>query len=114
MKGLFSLDLGTKAYVQQWDQLVVEKGILYRKWTIIGNTSNYITKILVVPDGLKTKKLNGSHDAPSSAHLGIKRTLSRCRLKFYWVGMKKSVENCVNGFDKCQTRKTLKLRAGLP
>jgi len=46
-----------------------------------------------------------NHDPVYVAHPGIKRTYSLIALRFWWPGMRKSIEGFVNSCDLCQWRK---------
>lgn len=63
-------------------------------------------RLLVIPKHLRNSVLRELHDAPASGHLGILRTYTRLKERFYWNGMYKSVQKYVTACDKCQRRKT--------
>ena len=60
---------------------------------------------VVVPLSLKEEVLQHVHGSPTSAHQGIKRTLSRCAQDFFWPGWRRDVINHVRSCLSCQERK---------
>ena len=54
-------------------------------------------KILVVPNvgGVRERILRESHDALYSGHLGMDRTLQLIQRNFWWLGMRKDVQEYV-------------------
>lgn len=101
-----------KGYVQQWEQLIVEDQILFRKWHILANQVE--TKLFLAPESMYSNILHTAHDLPSSGHLGIKKTLDRVRTNFYWLGLKNSVTEWVKGCDLCQKKKNPSRKARAP
>lgn len=75
-----------KTYWSQWDRIVIENDILYRKWFHI-KTSD-VSLQLVLPDKHVTQVLTMLHSDPTSGHLGVNRTMAKVRQRFYWVGIK--------------------------
>ena len=82
---------------------MIENGVLYRKWDVLG--TQITNKQAVLP--LKERKivLEFCHDARSSGHLGIKKTLERVRQRFYWPGLQDDVRRYINGCEQCLKRK---------
>ncbi|KAK3885216.1 hypothetical protein Pcinc_010560 [Petrolisthes cinctipes] len=69
---------------------------------------------LVVPKKLRSKILNESHNQITSGHLGVKKTLSRLRQKFYWMGMRQDVEEWCQACNVCCAKKGPKKRGCAP
>ena len=72
---------GTHWLVQLLDPLVVSDCILM--WDDKHNTS---LKQLVVPKALQSDILNEFHAGPAGGHLGMEKTFSKLKLRFYWPG----------------------------
>ena len=49
--------------------------------------------------------LQRNHDAPSSGHQGMEKTLERLRLEAYWVNMARDVERYCRECGVCQQAK---------
>jgi hypothetical protein len=63
-------------------------------------------KILVpATERAKTLVLHECHDKPTGGHLGRDKTLASVKLRFYWKGMDKMVEQYVTSCVKCQQNK---------
>ena len=62
---------------------------------------------LVLPQNSRFKNalLHEFHDTPIGGHLGIFRTYKRVAASFYWVGMKKDIQDYVQRCDVCQRNK---------
>ncbi|KAK3893289.1 hypothetical protein Pcinc_002845 [Petrolisthes cinctipes] len=69
---------------------------------------------LVGPKKLRSKILNESHNQITSGHLGVKKTLSRLRQRFYWMGMHQDVEEWCRACDVCCAKKGPKKRGCAP
>ena len=62
---------------------------------------------LVVPNGASiiTTLLKEYHDGPIGGHSGVLKTYKRLKSDFYWVGMKKEIEQYVAAYTTCQQHK---------
>ena len=80
-----------KKYWSQWDRIVIEDNILYRKW-VNSNSGDSILQLLI-PNIWKSEVIELMHDNPLSGHLGITRTITRVQNRFYWVGYKEDISN---------------------
>lgn len=71
--------------------------------------------LLVIPGHLKYEILFSNHCEPLAGHLGMNKTYSKLKHRFYWSGMEKDIEKFVRGCPDCQHRKgaTNKKPAGL-
>ena len=84
-----------------WDVLEVSNGVLYRRWE---NENGPASKpLLVVPRSLVKDVLTSLHDDPTSSHLGITKTLSKVRERFYWPDQRQDVEDWWGKCEKCAT-----------
>jgi len=92
---VISEDDTAKVYWSQWESLVIENGILCRKWEA-PNLKSHVFQILV-PRGRVKRVLEEAHDSFSGGHFGVNKTLDRIRKRFYWSTCKQDVE------DWCRT-----------
>lgn len=93
-----------------WDKLIIRGGVLYKvRRDCKVNRRLYL---FVVPDSLKAQALNGIHDA--AGHQGKTRTLSLARQRFFWVGMKRDVDDHVRNCQRCVVGKTPEPNACAP
>ncbi len=91
-------------------KLVVCNGVLYKvKRDPKLNKKLYL---FVVPVSLKSQVLHGTHDA--AGHQGRSRTLSLARQRFFWIGMKKDIDNYVKNCHRCVVGKTSEPNACAP
>ena len=96
-----------------WDELHVVNGVLVRSQT---PRQGFSRESIVVPTILIPKILQSLHSGPSGGHMGIRRTIMRCKERFFWPKMNDSVtrfiqncEECSRGkYDTKQTRAPLK------
>ena len=76
--------------------------VLYR----VMNGANGNEKLLLcAPKKLRRKILEELHDAPTSGHLGFIETFIKCRDRFYWPHIERTVRNYVSNCQSCQVRK---------
>lgn len=93
----------TKAYWAQWDSLIVQDDVLYRKWESVDGKNN--TLQMVIPTDKVASLLKVIHDGSSGGHLGIKKTLVKIRERFYWVHCREDVENWCRKCVSCASVK---------
>ncbi len=79
----------------------VSEGMLFRMYQDVHST----VKQIVVPQSLRASVLCAAHDSISAGHCGIKRTLKRVFLRFYWPGVTQSVRQYCRTCDVCQKTK---------
>ena len=98
----------------QRKQLVLENGILYRKWKDIPGGGLRPRLQLVLPVKLAPDILSGLHNSPVGGHMGAKKTLEKVRSRFYWPGQRQCVHNWCSSCYLCASRKSpAKARAPL-
>ncbi|CAG2196580.1 unnamed protein product [Mytilus edulis] len=66
-----------KHYWSKWDSIVMKNNIVYQKWE--NDTVSRIVWQVLLPFILRKTALKYLHNAPSSGHLGIKKTLAKLR-----------------------------------
>jgi transposase InsO family protein len=96
---------GKLAEIAPSDGLVRGEGLL---WTDEG--------ILWVPDDLEIRRklLFEMHDAPTGGHLGVRKTIHKMQEQFWWLGMRKDIEDYVRGCVVCaSTKASQQLPTGL-
>ena len=91
--------------LKQWfgilHELALKNGILCHRWKV-DNTADGIIQI-VIPEKAVDKIIASYHD--DSGHFGMKKTLSKIRTKYFWVGIAKHIENWTLSCQICQQRK---------
>ena len=90
-------------YSQLWPQLVVIDGIACQKYAL-GPTDEKI-EVPLIPLSCQQQVLHTCHDAPSSGHQGLNKTLARLGQEAYWVGMAEDVADYCCKCIKCQQAK---------
>ena len=90
-------------YSQLWPQLVVIDGIACRQYAP-GPTNEKI-EVPLIPLSCQQQVLHSCHNAPSSGHQGVNKTLARLRQEAFWVGMAEDVEVYCHKCIKCQQAK---------
>ncbi|KAK3895061.1 hypothetical protein Pcinc_001229 [Petrolisthes cinctipes] len=100
------------SYWSRWDLLRLDNGLLERQWETPDGLVKYWQ--LVVPKKLWSKILNESHNQITSGHLGVKKTLSRLRQRFYWMGIRQEIEEWCRACDVCCAKKGPKKRGCAP
>jgi len=56
---------------------------LYRLWETLSGDANI--KQLILPESLRKEVLQQLHNSQTAGHLGVAKTLSRVKERFYWV-----------------------------
>ncbi|CAG2213567.1 unnamed protein product [Mytilus edulis] len=74
--------------LRQWDQLSIENGLLYRRYTRIDDE---VFLQLVAPKAIRLQIMQQLHNNRTAGHLGREKTLGKLRSRFYWPGMTNDV-----------------------
>ena len=101
----------SKWLLQQWDSLVLDKGLLWRKDLEDANKSQFI-----LPYVLHDEVLKELHEGAAGGHLGKGKMLGRLKERLYWPGCGEDVEEWCKRCDICARRKSTapKRRAAWP
>ena len=91
-----------KSYWAQWDSLKLEQGVWYRVLCLEGKKTR---RQILVPATLKTSVLQQLHNAVTAGHMGIRRTLSGIRMRFFWHGMRNDIQDWCRKCSVCAARK---------
>jgi hypothetical protein len=102
----------TKNYWAQWDVMRLSNGLLQRKWVTPDGIVKYWQTVL--PKNMRKEVLRETHDSLAGGHLGVKKTLSRLRQRFYWIGMRQDVEEWCRSCDVCCAKKGPKRHGRAP
>ena len=103
----------SRALFQQWAQLKLKDGTLYRHFESQDGSSRRLQ--LIVPKDLREEVLSQLHEGPTGGHFGEDKTLHKLRERFYWPGHQKDVTTWCRTCKDCAARKgpTPKRRAAL-
>ena len=89
----------------QWDQLVLSKGVLYRKWH--SPKKKIPPRLqLIVPGSLQDTVLKSMHCGVTAGHFGVKKTISKVKKGFYWYRMKESIRTWIRNCTVYGARKS--------
>jgi transposase InsO family protein len=102
----------TRSLWLQWSQLYLKDGILFRKFIQTDNVTSYDQ--LVLPSLLRNQVIKASHNAILSGHLGVKKTLAKIKMNFYWYKMSSSVKLWIKQCAFCGARKKPNKKAKAP
>lgn len=86
------------AIINPQEHFVVKNDLLYRN-TIINENP---VEQLLVPRQFRNSVLRLAHNHLFGAHLGGEKTLQRILQRFYWLGIRKDVEQFCKSCPKCQ------------
>ena len=91
------------------NKFVVRNGHLYRIEQLYRGgraQAGNVRYLLWIPEALRADVLFACHDhLLSGGHLGVQKTFSRLRLRYYWTGMFKAVEDWCKSCPACASRK---------
>ena len=86
-----------------WDALVLQDGLLCKKFIKRDGTGEHIQ--FIVPNVLKKDILFQMHDSLISGHLGVKKTREKTLQRFYWYGLREDIGMYVKRCDTCAADK---------
>uniref|UniRef100_H3AP44 Gypsy retrotransposon integrase-like protein 1 n=1 Tax=Latimeria chalumnae TaxID=7897 RepID=H3AP44_LATCH len=81
--------------LRQWDKLIMEDGILYRK---IRNSEGEVVKQMVLPDCLQKEAFLMLHT--DMGH-GVDRTVEFIQARFYWANMYSVIKGWCDAYERC-------------
>lgn len=90
-----------KSLWSQWVNLEIKDSVLFRKW----DNNKKVYHQVIVPLSERREILEQCHDARTSGHLGVSKTLERVRNRFYWTGLQSDVRSYVTGCPQCRKRR---------
>ena len=85
-----------------YDRLFLRNGILIRA---LGKKQPHPHYVVVVPKSLTRNIVQAMHDNPFAGHMGIARTEDRIRQRFFWPGIRRSVQEYIKQCAACIQRK---------
>ena len=91
-----------KFYWMRFESLIIKDGILYRLWK---TEKGKCAEFHVVLPKIVVKPLLQLHDSITGGHLGIRKTLSKVRSRYFWYKLRRDVQHWCRICDKCACRK---------
>ena len=107
-KKMNSLRKRVQNYVMENDKLY------YVRPKTTDNVTTGNKKLLVIPESLKMTVLRNKHDVSTAGHMGVSKTISAIKAKYYWSSINKDVEVYIASCHKCLTKKTPKRKYVAP
>ena len=100
-----------RTYWSAFEQLKLEDDVIYHSKP----GGQHLDNRLIAPEKLREILFKCIHSTRTGGHLGIKRTLSSTRQRFWWPGMKKDITRWCQYCDTCQryNRRPGRSRTGL-
>ena len=86
---------------------VLRAGGLPKGWEEIERVLQY-RRLPYVPEIIYSEVLSCHHDDPFAGHFGIDKTRELVGRKYYWLSLRKDVENYVKGCDVCLALKAIR------
>ena len=93
--------------LQQWDQLLLHNGLLYRRFEKADGMSHLQ---LIVPKSMQEEIVREAHAGPMGGHLGEEKTKDKVKERFYWPGYSQSIKKWCQACPHCAARKNLILK----
>ena len=90
--------------LQLWERLLADGGLLKRKYEDSGGNRSW--QQLVVPHTLREEIMRELHSGALEGHLGVEKTVSKIKERFYWPGMHQEVDQWIRTCPSCATRKS--------
>ena len=85
-----------------YDRLYLRDDILVRA---VSKKQCHPHYVIVVPKSLTSKIVHAMHDSPFAGHMGVTRTEEGIRQKFFWPGIRQSVQEYIRQCLACTQRK---------
>ena len=91
--------------LQQWDQLVIVNGVLYRQFMQPNEGQTYLQ--LVIPAEMREMIVKDIHEGVAGGHLGQDKTLYHLKEQFYWPDHYSDERDWCQTCATCASRKSL-------
>ena len=98
----------------QKDHLMLDGGVLYRRWEDVPGKGLNPHLQLVIPRSSIQTVLREFHSTPTGGHFGFRRTMEKIRSRFYWPGQRHDVANWCKACAECASRKSPTKRRRAP
>ena len=92
----------TRHYLVHWDSLVINQGMLFRKYVSKDCTENFQ---FIVPREMKTEILYRMHSGIMAGHLGRKKTKGKLLARYYWYKVREDINNWIMQCAICGANK---------
>ncbi|RLU25236.1 hypothetical protein DMN91_003329 [Ooceraea biroi] len=96
-------EVAAKIYWSHWDALILEGGVLYKRWVSSNPEGSKLQ--IIVPCGRIAEILEEAHDSPAGEHFGVNKTLAKIRQRYYWATCKSDVEDWCASCKVCVAKK---------
>ena len=94
----------TRHYLCCWDELILKNGIIFRKFDKRDGSNSFLQ--LLTPNKLQKDVLLHMHNSIlSGGHLGKKKTREKTLQRYYWFGIRDSVDKWVTLCETCGANK---------
>jgi len=90
--------------LQLWECLLADGGLLKRNYEDSGGNQSW--QQLLVPHTLREEIMREFHSGALEGHLGVDKTVSKIKERFYWPEMFQEVDQWIHTCPSCATRKS--------
>ena len=102
---LGNVSRSSRRLLQIWDQLIVNGGVLGRRFETREGSSTILQTI--VPEALRKEVHADLHEGARGGHLGADKTFARLKERFYWPGHFNDVHDWCRNCGTCASRKSM-------
>ena len=106
------MDAEMKTYWVQWPRLVLNNGVLCRKYFDTRTDTQFLQ--ILLPKSLREEILTVLHVHVTAGHLGSMKTMVKVKRRFYWYDYKEFIDSWCRRCLQCQSRSLPKLRPLAP
>ena len=93
-----------KSLLNQFSCLELHDNLLVQRQENV-DKDNVVIYQVIVPRKARRSILYACHDMKTSGHLGVSKTVSKIKQKFYWPGLQSDVRSYIAGCETCSKRK---------
>lgn len=100
---MVTLSPASRHYWILWDSLVLQDGLLFKKFLKRDGSGEYLQ--FIVPLSMRKEILFQMHDSLLSGHQGCKKTKEKTLQRFYWYSLKDEIALYIQKCDTCAADK---------
>ena len=90
----------TKTLWNQWDQIMLQNQVLYRR-TIPKHEHDPVVTQVILPRNLRREVMSLAHEGMTGGHLGFEKTKNQVQRRAYWPGFSKDVSHFCQACAPC-------------
>ena len=96
-----SFSLATRKLWLNWDNLILQDGVMYQRWLSVDRKNLPEQRQLLVPTILREQVIKQCHGTLLEGHFGVEKTTQAVERRFYWYRMGRDIRKHIHECPAC-------------